>query len=208
MASVGGGGLSKLYAIKTDDHSKLVKIDGTTAATATTDAVLTIQDITGVDYIESTDISFDDDGKATVTITTSKYDETTNTFIETFCPRKQGSSGGSSIGEKTSETGIVWGGDSGTSSDDKLLLLTTYGSKNASGKRPVDLVPCKVKKSSFKRSYKGNTYVDVNVELVSVALTSDMQVPAAIFDTSKVSGATLMTISGTDYAKTVFLTGV
>lgn len=185
---IGGGGLAYFFRVKTDATTgalSLVKIDGSTSATAIADAILKV----GADYdkgniLIQTDLSTTDDGKLTAKFTQNKNDATFDTFMKTVNPRTAGATTASTE-EITDETGQKIGGASAASSVNVLMM--SYSAPDTDGKVHVYCAIGTVSKT-MSISYQANTYVKPSIEFTSKAVShsAGLLIPKVMFDSSKI----------------------
>lgn len=166
MARIGGFGRCLIFRAK-QDHSMIVKADGTTAAVDKADATLVLGSNSGNDILEQTDFTYNDDGSVTLKFAQTKFDEDFTTFLNIACPRTS-SSGSSEPEEKYDEAGRKIGGSTGSGTEPAFLVMS-YGAEGDDGEIPVSLHLGFFKKSSGSRSYKKGSWVAPGLDFQSVA---------------------------------------
>ena len=184
MQSLGAQKHAKIFGIKSD-HTSIVKADGTTAATALSDALLTIGADSGNNLMTEVTLTPKDDGSFDVSLTTSNYDAATVSFKNTYFPPKKTAVSGAAP-ELKSVTGFVTGGTS--ASGNKECFLFVYGGSDGTNTL-VNTYIVKWKNTSLAKSYKGDEWNLYKFEGTAVAALAAITIPLALFDDTLVTVA-------------------
>lgn len=177
----GGLGYIALYRM-TDDHADVAdKATGAAIATPVIGDVALIlnEDDTKEYVIETTDITYDDQGVPTIKVTSNIPDIVT--FLQTAAPRKAGTTS-TTRAEKTGETGKKRFGASGGTSDPKYLLIQA-GTKHGTKVETIISIG-QVKRTSGGRSRKAGEDTMPSFEFVGHACkkTGGFVALQALFD--------------------------
>lgn len=199
LATLGGGKSVYLFGIKTD-HSGLVKADGTSAATAITDAILKLGGDDG-EYINTEyTITPNAEGGVDVKITTTQYDSAVKGFKDAYFPRKKPTTS-STKPEAKSVSGFKIGG--GTASGNKDSYLILYGGNDGTN-TIVKAYVIKWKNESLGVSMKGEEWNTYTFEGTAQAALDAITIPAALFDSTAVTVAAAQTHAA-DYYEAEFI---
>lgn len=186
MGLLGSGAQDRvdIYGIK-DDHSGIVKVDRTTAATSlATDPLVTLgNDLSGDFMNTSVDVTYDDAGIPTIKIVTTQYDAAVKLFKETYCPKKVQTTS-SSVGEKTSVSGRKIGGSTSGSSQLPTFVIL-YGHKTGVSVIMNSYV-VQWKLSSLGKSYKGGEYTEYTFEGTAIAAKAAIVIAVGLQDSTLV----------------------
>ena len=197
--ALGGGGKSYIFQMSKDKKT-IVKADGTTAATAASDAIITLGGAT--DIMEQTDYTTADDGSVTIKLTTLKADKTLNDFLKVACPR---TSAAATTGapEVYSEDGSFKVGGTTGGSESTPYLIISYGTTGSTDV-PVAITLGYFSMTSGSFTWKYNEWVKPTLELKSTAADGDLIITSTLFDTAIVTAPTADSIKLLDkYQSTV-----
>lgn len=197
----GARGLVDIFGVK-PDHVGFVKDDYTTAAAAVTDALHRLGADTGDIIIEETDWSYDENGVPTLKIAQTEYSEEFLAFVKLVAP-KSSVSGGTTVGERSSEHGRKIGG-ANSASGAKNAMMFHYGNPLADGKIPVTCNLVFFKKTTGSRKTKSGEFISPGVEATGVAAAAEIAIPAGLFDADLVTPAA-QTFPKDFYEETFFL---
>jgi hypothetical protein len=188
LGTLGGGKAIYCFGIKTD-HTGIVKADGTTAATAITDAELKLGADDG-EYINTEyTLTPNAEGGVDIKVTTTQYDSAVKSYKDKYFPRKKATTS-TTKPEAKSVTGFKIGG--GTSSGNKDAFLILYAGNDGTN-TIVKTYVVKWKNESLGVSMKGEEWNTYTLEGTAQPAQAAITIPAALFDATSVTVAAAQT---------------
>lgn len=159
-----------------------------TATNGTTPSIGTTAVFTATDQID-TDVAFDDQGQATLTVNQIQDDEALNTFLETYARPAAGSGG--TTEDVTFEDGVL---KAGASSTGTLLYViarggVVTGTGTSVGKRKAFHFFGVAQKSSGSYNQSGNVYNKPTLSFVAQAIEGTVTIASTYFTNVLVTAA-------------------
>jgi len=207
-----GGSRSDFFFLKSD-MSGIVKPTitsgvmtvSTTAATAIADVAFTTAR-TGNDFQVSSKFDVGDGNVVTGTINGTFYNSNFTMFANCVAPLKAGSaSSAKTLDELYDESGAFKSGGDTASATGQLEVLINYGTAQADGKINVLVSVGSLKRGGFERKAGGNMAIDLTFTSTPVTASGGISIPAALFDSTKVSVSTAQVIPEDYYAVELWL---